>query len=115
LHLGRFGHHVQPKDLDGAVVRQEQGGDQPDKGGLARAVAAQHAVYLAALHLQRDIVDGGDPFAGFLVRERKTRWAAEELGDVPHQQRLLDLGSTRHDIRRKIQFQYAVHACLQSQ
>ena len=56
----------QAKDLlshefDGTLVWREQPAEHRGKRRLARSVGAQHANALAGCHVERDVVEGGDP------------------------------------------------------
>src|SRR5690606_27734673 len=49
---------IEAQDAHGAAVRAAQARDGLHRGGLAGAVAAQHAVDLSGLDAQTDVVDG---------------------------------------------------------
>ena len=53
-----LGDHVVPEDLGLARVGLEQRGEHADRGGLAGAVGAEHAVDRAATNGEIDAVDG---------------------------------------------------------
>jgi len=53
--------HVVAADLGVTAVRAQQGGQDPHRGGLARAVRAQQAEYRAASHGEVDPVQGDGP------------------------------------------------------
>jgi hypothetical protein len=55
---------VVPEHLGGAGVRAQQGGEHPDRGRLARAVGAEHAVDGSCPHREVDAVDGANVAEG---------------------------------------------------
>src|SRR5207248_8704534 len=55
--LGSVLHNIEPENGASSAVRQEQRADDPDEGGLAGTVGADHAVNLAAADLEADAVD----------------------------------------------------------
>jgi hypothetical protein len=61
---GRLLHHVEPRDAGAAGVGDEQRGEDPHRGRLARPVGAEQAEHRALLHLQVDPVEGDDVAVG---------------------------------------------------
>jgi hypothetical protein len=72
---GRLSHHVVALDHRPPPVREQQGGQDADRGGLARAVRPEHAEYRPARHGQVD--------------PAQRVYLPERLGQALHQDRRL--------------------------
>jgi hypothetical protein len=55
--LPGFGDDVVPGDLGAAGRRRDQGGQHPDRGGLAGAVRSEHGDQFAGLDVEADAPD----------------------------------------------------------
>jgi hypothetical protein len=72
----RLPHHVVAEHAGLAAVGAQQGGEHPDRGGLARAVRPEQAVHRAGRHAQVDAVEG----AGGAERPDQTRRLDRQVG-----------------------------------
>jgi len=57
--------HVAPGEADVAGIGFEGAADLGDQGGFARAVGADHRVYLAGAQIEADVIAGAHGAEGF--------------------------------------------------